>query len=143
MLNELYKNLVPETVCEKCLDTGVFRTIGFEVLDCPNIVMNFAHAKPNIASQLLKKSVQIMNDKGFVITGHAFELARVLTHYNNYDLLTYAKARHFLYHNTNLTHAEQKAKLDDVLDELIESWELSLWTNHIGIFIKTGEKANV
>jgi hypothetical protein len=140
MLNELYKNLVPETVCEKCLDTGVFRSISAEVLECPNIVMNFAHAKPNWASKFVQTAVQSLKNKDYFIHAHTFEFARILTHYKKSNPFKYMDAVNFLCADTNFTFPEKMKKFDLMCNELQTDWELPLGGTSFGIYINTGEE---
>lgn len=120
----LFEPVVPCYVCQRCFDTGVWRTPKGEVAVCPRVQMRQPHAEPNNASLILRRATNRLFQNQLWVNPMAFDLARILTHYNASQPCRRESLGEFFFADTNLTANIKLRKFHLLVEELRKIWLL-------------------
>ena len=124
MEKDIYKNLIPDDACDRCLDSGLWLSPKSEVLVCPKVQMQQPHTVANKASLILLKAANRMFEQKKFIHVHEFELARVLTHFTSQMPCERTKLFDLLFADTNLDFKGKLRKLHGLIENLRKIWLL-------------------
>jgi hypothetical protein len=135
-MNEIYKPLnLPDSTCDRCLNSSVWLTSRRKVELCPKIQLGEDHNEPNEISKLFRlQSLKFSADQN-VITPQVFELARILAQFSAKHPCRTNQIFAVFFQDTELNAGEKIKKLTAWFKEL-RSWNLEVDGNANGFWLK-------
>lgn len=121
--------------CERCKDTGIWRTPRGGIEQCPELMLKRPHCSPTPNTSALRLAVEKLAENGEPIPQMPFEAAQILTRYSSATPCPLPFLEDHFFSETNLEPEHRAQRIAAVLDELRFDWGLDIQSNEAGCWL--------